>query len=118
MTWSTLRLRARQLGFDVAYRSRLAEGGGYVPDFTQPPAEEGPWLCVGSYEQTAGIWVQPITEAARALAPRSVSAAIAGADAFVAPLDGYDAEFSHDFLAVAAPACVAMEHPDWGRMPA
>lgn len=118
MTWSTLRQRARQLGFDVAYRSRPAEGGGYAPDLAQPPLEEGPWLCVGSYEQTAGVWVHPLTEAARALSPQSVSAAIAGADPFVAPIGGYDAEFSQDFLAVAAPARVALLNPDWGRMPA
>ncbi len=118
MTWSTLRHRAKQLGFDVAYRSRLAEGGGYTPEYTQPPAEEGPWLCVGSYEQTAGVWVQPITEAARSLSPQSVSAAIAGADPFVARMDDYDGDFSRDFLAVATPARVALQNPDWGRMPA
>lgn len=118
MTWSTLRHRAQQMGFDVAYRSTHVEGGGYQPDFATPPSEEGPWICVGSYEQTAGIWVQPITDAARNLSHERVSAAIAGNDPFVAPMHDYHADYSDDFIRVSLPSRRALENPEHGLMPA
>lgn len=118
MSWSALRHRARQMGFDVAYRSRHVEGGGYQPDFATPPAEEGPWICVGSYEQTAGVWVQPITEAARELAPERVSAAIAGCDPFIALVHDYHHDYSEDFIGVSLHWRRALENPEHGLMPA
>lgn len=118
MSWSRLRQRAQQLGFDLAFRSHHHDGGGYHPDLTSPPREEGPWLCVGSYEHVAGVWVQPITESARRLTPEWVSAAIARLDHFVAPIHHYDAEFSADYLAIGLSARHAAQNPDMGRMPA
>lgn len=118
MTWSTLRTRAHQMGFDVSYRTRPAEGGGYLPELTAPPPEEGPWICVGSYEQVAGIWVQPITAAARDWSPDRVAAAMANTDPFIAPINNYDAAFSADFLAAGLAAVNLALNPDAGRMPA
>lgn len=118
MTWNTLRTRAQQLGFDINYRTRPADGGGYLPELMTPPPEEGPWICVGSYEQVAGIWLHPITEAARDWSPDRVSAAMASADPFIAPVKDYAGDFSADFLAAGISAVNLAQNPDAGRMPA
>lgn len=118
MTWSTLRSSAMKLGFDVAYRSRSLEGGGYQPDCSSPPGEEGPWLCVGSYDQVAGVWVHPLTEAARGLSPKNIARAFAGHEPFMTPVAELDADFNSDFVAASQPGRLAAEHPDWGCMPA
>ncbi len=117
MTWSTLRSHAQQMGFDLACRTRLADGGGFVPDLHSPP-DTGHWICVGSYDQAAGVWLQPVTDDARRCPVEQVSAAMASRLPFLAPLGAYDADFSDDFLDANRPGLSAAANPDAGRMPA
>lgn len=114
MTWSTLRQRAQQLGFNLSYRSRAASGGGYLPDMATPPESGGPWMCVGSYEHVAALWLLPLTDEAKALTAKRVTALLEDCDPFVETVCDYDA----DFFAACAPGRAAAEHPESGRMPA
>ena len=113
MTWSTLRQRAQQLGFDLSYRSSAATGGGYLPDMT-PPDAGGPWLCVGSYEHVAALWLHPMTDEARGLSRERVTTLLEDCDPFVETVADYDAEF----FAACAPGRAAADYPERGKMPA
>ncbi len=114
MTWITLRQQARQLGFDLSYRSLPAPGGGYIPELTSPPENEGPWLCVGSYEHVAALWLHPVTDEARCLSHESVTALLENCDPFVESVGNYDT----DFFAACEPGRAAADHPEHGKMPA
>jgi hypothetical protein len=114
MTWNTFHQKAQQLGFEVACRTRTAEGGGYVAELSSPPRPDQPWMCVGSYGHAAGLWAQPLTEQARALPPQRVAAMIAGCCEFVGTLADHDEEFQ----ASLAPVLAAVANPEHGRMPA
>ncbi len=113
MTWSTLRQRAQQLGFELSFRSRAAAGGGYLPEMAMPPEAKGTWLCIGNYEALAGLWLSPLTDEARALSRESVATLLENCDPFVEAVGDYDPEF----LAACAPGRAAAEHPEYGRMP-
>jgi len=114
MTWSTLRHSAQQLGFNLSYRSRAASGGGYLPDMATPPEVGGPWLCVGSYEHVAALWLHPLTEEAKALTAERAATLFEGCDPFIETVGDYDAEF----FAACAPGRAAADHPERGKMPA
>lgn len=60
MSWDTLQARAQSMGFEIAFRTRRDQGGGFMPDLT-PPKGKG-WIFVGSYDNTAGFWVRPLTD--------------------------------------------------------
>ena len=102
MTWNTLHEKARQLGFEVACHTSSPEG------------RERSWLRVGSLDQMAGLWAQPVTEDARMLPSERVVALISGCSLFVGTLTDYDA----DFFSALAPLLAAVSNPDCGRMPA
>lgn len=114
MTWITLRLQARQLGFDLSFRTRPVPGGGYMPELASPPEEAGPWLCVGSYEHMAALWLHPMTEEARGLSRERLTMLLEDCDPFVQPVGDYD----QDFFAACAPGRAAADHPEHGKMPA
>ena len=113
MTWSTLRNRAQALGFDVAYQTTASDGGGYQPEISQPPAGRD-WQCVGTYERVAGLWVRPLTEAARRMECRRVATLLEDCDRFVEPMSDCEGEL----LAACAAQRVVIDHPEWARMPA
>lgn len=112
MTWTTLHHKAQQLGFELACHAAPAEGGGTNRMSSTP--QDRPWICVGSYGQMAGLWAQPLTEQARALAPERVAAMISGCCQHVGTLPDYDEEFH----ACLAPVLAAVAHPEHGRSPA
>lgn len=112
MTWTTLHDKARQLGFELACHASAAEGGG--AELSSPPRHDRSWICVGSYGQMAGLWAQPLTAQARALAPERVAAMISRCCQHVATLPDYDEEFH----ACLAPVLAAVAHPEHGRSPA
>ena len=114
MTWSTLHQNAQQLGFNLSFRTRATSGGGYLPDMTTPPEAGGPWLCVGSYEHVAALWLHPMTEEARGLTAERVATLLEDCDPFVETVGDYDAEF----FAACAPGRAAADHPERGKMPA
>lgn len=114
MTWITLRQRVQQLGFNLSYRTRPAPGGGYMPELALPPEEEGPWLCIGSYEHVAALWLHPMTLEARGLTTERVTTLLEDCDPFVEPIGNYDKEF----FAAWAPGRAAADHPERGKMPA
>ena len=114
MSWNTLSKRAQQLGFELSYRTRAATGGGYLPEMATPPESGGPWHCLGSYEQVAGLWVTPLTDEARGLSRERLSSLMEGCDPFIATVGDYDT----DFFAASAPARAAVDHPESGIMPA
>ena len=113
MSWNTLSKHAQQLGFKLAYRTRTATGGGYLPEMTTPPATEGPWLCLGSYEQVAGLWLSPVTAAARNLSREHLATLMEDCDPFIGTVGVYDSEF----FAATAPGRAAVDHPESGMMP-
>jgi hypothetical protein len=113
MTWSTLRQRAQQLGFELSYRTRAASGGGYLPEMATPPETSGLWLCVGNYEHVAGLWLSPVTAEARGLPRERVAMLLEDCDPFVETVGDYDAEF----FAACRPGRAAADHPECGKMP-
>lgn len=112
MCWTTLKQRAEQLGFDIAFRVRCGGCAGVMPDFRSPTNRD--WFFIGNYEHAASVWVRPKNDAARCLMKQHVVAMISDCDSFVEPLADYDL----DFFAAAAPWRAAMQDPDSGRMPA
>jgi len=110
MTWTALHHRAQQLGFELACHTRVADGG-YVPELSSPPGHDRSWVCVGLYDQMAGLWAQPMTAQNRALPAERIAAIISGCSQHVATLADYDDEFH-------ASLRTAVNHPDYGRMPA
>ena len=65
MSWNTLQAHAKKMGFEVAFRTRRDEQGGFMPDLT-PPDSRG-WILVGSYDHVAGFWVRPLSNGAAKL---------------------------------------------------
>ena len=113
MSWNTLSKRAQQLGFKLSYRSRN-DGGTYLPEMATPPESEGPWLCLGSYEHVAGLWLAPVTDEARRLPRERVLSLLEDCDPFIETVGDYDSEF----FAASAPGRAAVDHPESGIMPA
>jgi len=113
MSWNTLSKRAQQLGFKLSYQTRAASGGGYLPEMSKPPEAEGPWLCLGSYEQVAGLWLSPVTDEARSLPRERLVTLMEDSDPFIGSVGDYDAEF----FAASAPGRAAVDHPESGMMP-
>ncbi len=113
MTWSTLRHRAEAIGFFLTYRSAATPGGGYAPDIASPPPGSD-WQCVGVYGQLAGLWVHPVTPAARQMSRDLLTTMLGNCDRYVEPLPNLDAEL----LAACRAQGTAVEHPEWVRMPA
>jgi len=112
MTWTNLHHKAQQLGFELAcHASPAAAGGG---DQMSSAPQDRSWICVGSYGQMAGLWAQPLTEQARALAPERVAAMISGCCQHVGTLPDYDEEFH----ACLAPVLAAVANPEHGLSPA
>jgi hypothetical protein len=91
MSWSSLQTHAEEMGFEIALRTRHAEGGGFVPDITSPGGEG--WLLIGNYEHVAGFWVKPLTDSARKMPGAAVRRLMAEGDPFVEEVGEYDAEF-------------------------
>lgn len=114
MTWTALHHKAHELGFELACRTRSAEGGGYAPELSAPPGPDRSWVCVGSYGEAAGLWAQPLTPQARALPAHRVTAMISGCSEHVGTLGDY----GDDFLAAMAPLLAAVAHPEHGLAPA
>jgi hypothetical protein len=68
MTWTTLHDKARQLGFKLAcHMSAVGDGGS--AGLSSLPQHDQSWICVGGYGYMTGLWAQPQTAQARALAP-------------------------------------------------
>jgi hypothetical protein len=107
MTWTTLHHKAQQLGFQL-------ECHGSPVEASSPPQRDPSWICVGSYGHMTGLWAQPVTAQARALAPDRVAAMISGCCQHVGTLPDYD----EDFQACLAPLLAAVAHPEHGRSPA
>lgn len=108
-----------------------------MPEMTTPPEAGGVWLCVGSYEHVAGLWLSPVTDEAKILSHERrntsrqdtgqspvtqgadhlsrerVALLMENCDPFVEALGNYDA----DYFAAWAPGRAAAEHPEYGRMP-
>ena len=103
MTWTTLHDKALQLGFELVCHVNAAA--------TRP---DGSWVRVGSYDQLAELWAQPVTDQARALSAERVAAVISACSEHVSTIGDYDA----DFHASLAPIRAALDNPDHGRMPA
>lgn len=103
MTWTTLHDKARQMGFELACHMHAAA-----------TRRDGSWIRVGSYDQVAELWAQPVTEQARALAPERVVAMISAWSDHV----GTIADHGDEFRAHLAPELAAANHPEHGRMPA
>ncbi len=103
MTWTTLHGRALQLGFELVCHANAAT--------TRP---DGHWVRVGSYDQLAELWAQPVTDQARALSSDRIAAIISACSQHVSTIGDYDADF-HDSL---APIRAALDNPDHGCMPA
>jgi hypothetical protein len=103
MTWTTLHGRALQLGFELACHANAAT--------TRP---DGHWVRVGSYDQLAELWAQPVTDQARALSSDRIAAIISACSQHVSTIGDYDA----DFHASLAPIRAALDNPDHGCMPA
>ncbi len=114
MTWTTLHDKAQQLGFELACHTSAGEGGGCIAELSSPPQNDGSWVCVGSYGHMAGLWAQPLTAQARALAPDQVAAMISDCCRHVGTLGDYDDEFQEHL----APALAAINYPEHARMPA
>lgn len=104
MTWTTLHHKAQQLGFQLVCHTSPAESSSH----------DSSWICVGSYGHMAGLWAQPLTEQARALAPERVAAMISGCCQHVGTLPDHDEEFH----ACLAPVLAALANPEHGRSPA
>ncbi len=108
MTWTALHDKAQQLGFELACHAGPA-------GLSSPARDDRSWICVGTYGQVAaGLWAQPLTAQARALAPDRVAAMISGCCQHVGTLTDYDEEFQ----ACLAPVLAAVAHPEHGRSPA
>lgn len=103
MTWTTLQDKALLLGFELVCHANAAT--------TRP---DGTWVRVGSYDQTAELWAQPVTETTRALSPARIAAIISACSDHVSTIGEYD----EDFHAALAPIRAALDNPDHGRMPA
>jgi len=113
MSWNTLSERAQQLGFKLSYRTRAAAGGGYLPEMATPPETDGPWLCLGSYEHIAGLWLSPVTDEARSLSRERLATLMEDCHPFIGTVGDYDTEF----FAAGAPGRAAVDHPESGMMP-
>jgi len=107
MTWTTLHHKAQQLGFHLECHASTA--GSSLPAQRDPS-----WVCVGSYGHMAGLWAQPMTAQARALAPDRVAAMISGCCKHVGTLPDYDEEFQ----ACMAQVLAVMANPEHERSPA
>lgn len=103
MTWTTLHDKASRLGFELACHAGAS--------ITRP---DGSWVRVGSYDQLAELWAQPLTEQTRALSPECVAAMISACSEHVSTIGDYD----EDFHAALAPVRAALDNPAHGRMPA
>lgn len=103
MTWTTLHDRALQLGFELVCHANATT--------TRP---DGQWVRIGSYDQLAELWAQPVTDQARALSSDRIAAIISACSEHVSTIGDYDA----DFHAALAPVRAALDNPDHGRMPA
>ena len=110
MSWNTLSKRAQQLGFKLSYRTRT----DYQPDMATPPEADGSWLCLGSYEHVAGLWLAPLTDEARRLPREHIRSLLEDCDPFIETVGDYDS----DFFAASAPGRAAVDHPECGIMPA
>lgn len=91
MSWNSLRTHAERMGFEIAFRTRRADDGSFMPDLT-PPGDDG-WLLIGNYEHVAGFWVKPLTETARRLPGTDVRRLMEEGDPFVESTGDYDADF-------------------------
>ncbi len=103
MTWTTLHDKAKQLGFELVCHVNATA--------TRP---DGSWVRVGSYDQLAELWAQPLTDQARALSSERIASIISACSDHVSTIGDYDA----DFHASLAPIRAALDNPDHGRMPA
>lgn len=92
MTWNTLHANAKKMGFEVVFRSRRNEGGGFIPDLTPPDGYD--WILVGIYDHVAGFWVKPVTSCARKLNPSLVRKLMADCDPFIGTIGNDDTVFN------------------------
>ncbi|CAG4883133.1 protein of unknown function [Georgfuchsia toluolica] len=101
MSWDTLQAHALSMGFEVAFRTRRDQGGGFMPDLT-PPKGRG-WIFVGSYENAAGFWVKPLTDGTRKLHSNFIRKLMLDCDPFIGTFGDDDVDYfnSHARLLVA-----------------
>lgn len=103
MSWQSLEAKAKELGFEV--RLGCPEGKSRVS------AEDG-WIRVARYEAGSGLWVRPVSEAAKRMTPLQVMQVLAASDRFVMLEQDYDGEYA----TMNAPYLAAASNPDAGRM--
>jgi hypothetical protein len=94
MTWNTLQVNAEKLGYQVAFRSKCSDGGGYMPDLT-PPNGRG-WVLVGSYDHITGFWVKPLRAEKVKLNSDQLRKLMADCDPFIETIGDAESDFFQD----------------------
>lgn len=93
MSLSALQEHARRLGFEVAFRTKHDDEGGFMPDLT-PPNGQG-WVLAGNYEHIAGFWIKPL-ETTRRIEGGVARKLLADCDLLMKTVGDYGADFFDD----------------------
>src|ERR1700687_4239983 len=100
-SWDTLQTKIQNMGFELAFRHRHNDVGGYIPDLT-PPDGQG-WIYVGNYDNVAGIWIKPLTDSSRKLSSSLVRKIIAELDPFIETVADFEVESLDAYVFILAP---------------
>lgn len=84
MSWNELETSVRNMGFEIAFRTRCDENGALVPDLT-PPEGKG-WRFVATYDNVAGLWVKASPKAPKRRGS-SIDKMIAALDPFIGTVE-------------------------------